>query len=155
MTTVGRKLLGAVWTTAASIPLAIAVNELVVGAIPPGIHNAGEGISIKDNEVVLVRRRVKADDGDLIIYKWPLSATGYGVGKVSGTSGDLYLSQHGMLERVQQGQVYVTCLQDRDVGHENDSCKDSRDFGPLSVALIEGKVIGVAWPPSSIRRHLK
>ena len=38
------------------------------------------------------------------------------------------------------------------LGDNEDASRDSRTYGPLPMALIKGKVTGIVWPPSSMRR---
>jgi hypothetical protein len=93
-----------------TLPLAAAVNDAILGVLPPPLHNAGLVAGLQDDEAVLVRRRATVRDGDLVVFRWPYAggssagaaaaaapaetsrAPERGVGRVRGEPGDLVLT---------------------------------------------------------------
>ncbi|KAG6213853.1 hypothetical protein E4U47_004599 [Claviceps purpurea] len=83
--------------------------------------------------------------GDLVIYKIPMLADQSGIKRVVGMPGD-YVSLGTPGERgddqmiqVPQGHCWI-------VGDNLLASRDSRAFGPLPLALVQGKVVGRLFP---------
>ncbi|OAA51453.1 Peptidase S24/S26A/S26B/S26C [Metarhizium rileyi] len=92
-------------------------------------HRLGRGITV----------------GDLVLYKIPIFANQNGVKRVIGMPGD-YVSlgtpgekgEHHMIQ-VPQGHCWI-------VGDNLPASRDSRQFGPLPLALVQGKVVAKILP---------
>ncbi|KAI9371840.1 peptidase S24/S26A/S26B/S26C [Aspergillus egyptiacus] len=107
------------------------------------LHKHGRGIEVGD----VVRfyhpsflgvcgaKRVIGMPGDFVCRDEPLSNTVGGKGDGHGHGGEMI--------RVPEGHVYV-------VGDNLPWSRDSRNFGPLPMGLINGKVIARIWPLSKI-----
>ncbi|KAG8408495.1 hypothetical protein J3459_017574 [Metarhizium acridum] len=83
--------------------------------------------------------------GDLVLYKIPIFANQNGVKRVVGMPGD-YVSlgtpgENGEDQMIQvpQGHCWI-------VGDNLPASRDSRQFGPLPLALIQGKVVAKVLP---------
>ncbi|KHN94034.1 Peptidase S24/S26A/S26B/S26C [Metarhizium album ARSEF 1941] len=83
--------------------------------------------------------------GDLVLYKIPILADQNGVKRVVGMPGD-YVSlgtpgENGEDQMIQvpQGHCWI-------VGDNLSASRDSRLFGPLPLALIQGKVVAKVLP---------
>ncbi|KAG5940149.1 hypothetical protein E4U59_002625 [Claviceps monticola] len=83
--------------------------------------------------------------GDLVIYKIPMLPDQSGVKRVVGMPGDYVLlgtpGERGddQMVQVPQGHCWV-------VGDNLLASRDSRTFGPLPLALVQGKVVGRLFP---------
>ncbi|KAF2748703.1 LexA/Signal peptidase [Sporormia fimetaria CBS 119925] len=113
--------------------------------------------------------------GDIVVYKIPIQQKGSGVKRVIGMPGDLVaVVTRGKLDedlvdldpakkasstgapakqfaevtekmiRVPEGHCWV-------VGDNMEWSRDSRNFGPLPLNLVSGKVLAIAWPPSEMK----
>ncbi|PNY26512.1 Mitochondrial inner membrane protease subunit 1 [Tolypocladium capitatum] len=67
--------------------------------------------------------------GDLVLYRIPLFATQNGVKRVVGMPGDF----------VPEGHCWI-------VGDNLPASRDSRQFGPLPLALVQGKIVAKVLP---------
>ncbi|KAG5923477.1 hypothetical protein E4U42_004954 [Claviceps africana] len=83
--------------------------------------------------------------GDLILYKIPIFADQTGVKRVVGMPGDYVTlgtpgekGDHQMIQ-VPEGHCWV-------VGDNLPTSRDSRSFGPLPLALVQGKVVAKVLP---------
>ncbi|KAK8145400.1 hypothetical protein G3M48_004484 [Beauveria asiatica] len=83
--------------------------------------------------------------GDLVLYKMPFAKYDMGVKRVVGMPGD-YVSigtpgEHGedTMLQVPDGHCWI-------VGDNLTASRDSRTFGPLPLALIQGKVVAKVLP---------
>ncbi|PHH93361.1 hypothetical protein CDD83_5915 [Cordyceps sp. RAO-2017] len=83
--------------------------------------------------------------GDLVLYKIPIFAADNGVKRVVGMPGD-YVSLgtpgepgEDRMIRVPEGHCWI-------VGDNLPASRDSRHFGPLPLALVQGKVMAKVLP---------
>ncbi|UNI19478.1 hypothetical protein JDV02_005660 [Purpureocillium takamizusanense] len=83
--------------------------------------------------------------GDLVLYKIPISDSQHGVKRLVGLPGD-YVSlgtpgEDGEEQMIQvpQGHCWI-------VGDNLPASRDSRQFGPLPLALVQGKIIAKVLP---------
>ncbi|OTB18884.1 hypothetical protein K445DRAFT_30435, partial [Daldinia sp. EC12] len=115
------------------LPTFLTMNEWFV---TDRSHRRGRGINV----------------GDCVVYGIPVAPGEEGVKRVLGLPGDyvllnspgvgsdtmmqvcLFISAHSLLRKVPKGHCYI-------VGDNLPWSRDSRDFGPLPMALIKGKVV--------------
>ncbi|KAL7919754.1 peptidase S24/S26A/S26B/S26C [Trichoderma austrokoningii] len=88
-------------------------------------------------------RRIKV--GDLVLYKIPIFASQNGVKRVIGLPGD-YVSLGTPGERGEEQMIQVPEGHCWIVGDNLPASRDSRQFGPLPLALVQGKIIGKILP---------
>jgi hypothetical protein len=153
-----------------TVPLAVAVNDSLLGVVPPSLRNAGLVGGIAPDEAVLVQRRGTVHEGDVVVFRLPRDSTARarGVGRVHGEPGELVATLSDgwggraagggssgwggtSLTRIQAGQVFVLTDEEDYATHSAAGGVDGRDFGPQSAALVEGKAVAVVWPPWKAR----
>ena len=66
-------------------------------------------------------------------------------GERDGESEGVGVRQYGHIEQVGSGRVWV------EGENEAASGEDSREYGPMPAALVQGRVLAVVWPPSRMR----
>ncbi|KAK5994009.1 Mitochondrial inner membrane protease subunit 1 [Cladobotryum mycophilum] len=88
-------------------------------------------------------RRVKV--GDLVLYKIPIFANQNGVKRVVGMPGD-YVSLGTPGEPGEEQMIQVPEGHCWIVGDNLPASRDSRQFGPLPLALIQGKIVAKILP---------
>ncbi|KAJ4863594.1 hypothetical protein T069G_00124 [Trichoderma breve] len=83
--------------------------------------------------------------GDLVLYKIPIFSSQNGVKRIIGMPGD-YVSLgtpgepgEDQMIQVPEGHCWI-------VGDNLPASRDSRQFGPLPLALVQGKIIGKILP---------
>ncbi|KAL7933926.1 peptidase S24/S26A/S26B/S26C [Trichoderma chlorosporum] len=83
--------------------------------------------------------------GDLVLYKIPIFASQNGVKRVVGMPGD-YVSLGTPGEPGEEQMIQVPEGHCWIVGDNLPASRDSRQFGPLPLALVQGKIIGKILP---------
>ncbi|KAH6611607.1 hypothetical protein Trco_001627 [Trichoderma cornu-damae] len=83
--------------------------------------------------------------GDLVLYKIPIFAGQNGVKRVVGMPGD-YVSLGTPGEPGEEQMIQVPEGHCWIVGDNLPASRDSRQFGPLPLALVQGKIIGKILP---------
>ncbi|KAK1766126.1 LexA/Signal peptidase [Phialemonium atrogriseum] len=103
---------------------------------------------ITDEWLLISKRHRHGRDvavGDLVVYKIPIFPDSDGIKRVLGLPGDYVMidspeSGSEAMIQVPKGHCWV-------VGDNLPASRDSRQFGPVPMALVRGKVIARAWPP--------
>ncbi|KZZ92874.1 Peptidase S24/S26A/S26B/S26C [Moelleriella libera RCEF 2490] len=83
--------------------------------------------------------------GDLVLYKIPISAHTHGVKRVIGMPGD-FVSLGTPGERGEEQMIQIPEGHCWIVGDNLPASRDSRQFGPLPLALVQGKVVAKILP---------
>ncbi|ODA83556.1 hypothetical protein RJ55_02070 [Drechmeria coniospora] len=83
--------------------------------------------------------------GDLVLYKIPIFAAQHGVKRVVAMPGD-YVSLGTPGERGEEQMIQVPEGHCWIVGDNLPASRDSRQFGPLPLALVQGKIIAKILP---------
>lgn len=136
------------WRVATWLPVAAAFHELVLGVVPSrGVANAracalgGGGGAAGDNggggdSLLLVARQARAARGALILFAAPAPGAAPSLGVVRAAPGDTLVAPRGGAppRRLESGQLWVEVPG----GGEDGGALDSRDFGPLPLALVRG-----------------
>lgn len=145
----GSGLKTALWWT----PVALTVNDCLVGAatidgssMQPAL-NPGGPQAIRDRVLVdkLSSRIYTYKRGDVVVLRSPRHPKKLLVKRLIGLEGDwLLVSGRKDIVKVPKGQCWI----------EGDNAACSEDsasvYGPVPLALIQGRVLGVFWPPARI-----
>ena len=90
-----------------------------------------------ENDVCFVLKTTKCSKGDIILFKHPFLNIPT-VKRVGGVEDDMKQFRSKFI-KVPKGHVFVEA-------EESFHGQDSRDFGPIPLGLVQGKILGVIWP---------
>ena len=138
------------------IPVLVAANDLVASIVSvPGLSmqpTLGGEQEAAGERVLVVKNfgRSKLQRHDVVTFTSPTTQS-TAIARLKHFDGELAkLSLQkagrgfGRLVHVPPGKCWVE-------SDNHDAHHDSRDFGPIPAALLEGKVVAVVWPPSRAR----
>lgn len=133
-------------------PVVVTVNDLVAGlasvngrSMQPTFNPS----TVTSNDVVLVDklsiRLYKYSRGDVLLFRSPACPDTILIKRLIALEGDwVALPDRADIEKIPQGHCWLE-------GDNADLSEDSRSkYGPVPLALVEGRVIHVLWPPSRI-----
>ena len=98
--------------------------------------------------------------GSLLVLKSPYNPTRFLIKRLIGREGDWIATQHraadntaaeqdggeyGQIDLIGKGRVWV------EGENEAASVEDSREYGQIPAALVQGRVLAVVWPPSRMQ----
>mmetsp|Transcript_6011 Transcript_6011/g.14606 ORF Transcript_6011/g.14606 Transcript_6011/m.14606 type:complete len:154 (+) Transcript_6011:111-572(+) len=108
-------------------------------SMSPTISSTGEVLLV---EVLSKRNRSGwVRNGDVIVLKAPYDSELSVCKRVTGMEGEYVEDSSGALLKVPMGKVWVE-------GDNRASSRDSRQYGPVPIGLVEGRVILRIFPPS-------
>ncbi|KKK16972.1 hypothetical protein ARAM_006903 [Aspergillus rambellii] len=82
--------------------------------------------------------------GDVVRFYHPTFLGVHGAKRVIGMPGDFVCRDLAFSVDVPEGHVYLA-------GDNLPWSRDSRNYGPIPMALINGKIIARVWPPSKMQ----
>lgn len=135
-------------------PVVVAVNDLIGG--PASVHGRSMQPTLNPsglaaNDLVLVDklsiRLYKYSRGDVVLFRSPVSTDTMLIKRLVALEGDwVAFPDRVDIEKIPQGHCWVE-------GDNPGLSEDSRNkYGPVPLALIEGRVTHVLWPPSRLSR---
>mmetsp|Transcript_103 Transcript_103/g.156 ORF Transcript_103/g.156 Transcript_103/m.156 type:complete len:168 (+) Transcript_103:186-689(+) len=141
------------------VPIAMTVNDIFVSvskvkgnSMSPTLNptgNAAEDLVVIDR---LKPKMYKYDRGDVVIVRSPVEPGRLLVKRLIGLQGDwITVPSETKLRQIPQGHCWI---EGDNKGNSEDSASH---FGSVPLALVEGRVLGVLWPPRRmgtwVRRH--
>ncbi|PIA32184.1 hypothetical protein AQUCO_04500051v1 [Aquilegia coerulea] len=109
-------------------------------------HSTSER-SFKDDRVLVTKfclEKYKFTEGDIVVYRSPNDYKEKQIKRIIALEGD-WINVPNSFEtlKIPRGHCWVE-------GDNPTNSVDSRSFGPIPLALIEGKVTHIIWPPQRV-----
>jgi inner membrane protease subunit 2 len=141
-------------STLSLLPVAITVNEMVGSfllidgrSMQPTLNPDNEGGPNDSRDLVLVAKwPIKVwrqyRKGDVVVLRSPVDSDTKVIKRLTGTEREWRIRRTGLRqEPVPEGFCWVT-------GDSPLYSEDSETYGPIPLALIEGRVTYILWPPN-------
>ena len=134
------------------LPVLVATNDLIASIVSVDASKRGDETSPVAERVLVLRNfgRSKWQRNDVVAFSSPTRPSSC-VARLKHFDGEMAKFNYGgtafgRLVAVPPGRCWLETDEAR-----SPETHDSRAFGPIPMALLEGKVVAVVWPPSRAR----